>query len=110
MKEFVALSRMAVDDRILCFCPTVSGYAIVKADERLKAMSHQLAIELPVEIPVEEARLLLIARLFELGRLSLGQASELAGYSKPTFMELLGKMGIAVFGYPTDELEKELSL
>lgn len=73
-------------------------------------MSHQLTIELPVEIPAEEARLLLMARLFELGRLSLGQASELAGYSKPTFMELLGKMGIAVFDYPADDLENELNL
>ncbi len=66
-------------------------------------------MELPPEISVEEARLLLMAKLFETGRLSLGQAAKLAGYSKPAFMELLGKLGIAVFDYPADDLQKEIS-
>lgn len=71
---------------------------------------NQLIIQLPPEVPVEEARLLLSAKLFETGRLSLGQAAELAGYSKATFMELLGKMGIPVFDYPPEDLERELKL
>ncbi len=40
----------------------------------------ELRIQLPQEIPVEEARLLLMAKLFETGKLSLGQASKLAGW------------------------------
>lgn len=70
---------------------------------------NELNVELPPEIPVEEARLVLAARLFELGRLSLAQAARLAGYSRPTFMELLGKMNIPVFSYPAADLEQEIS-
>ena len=73
-------------------------------------MSNQLTIELPVEISLQEAKFLLAAKLFEVGRLSLGQAAELAEYSKPTFMELLGKASIPVFDYPPEDLDKELSL
>ena len=61
---------------------------------------NKLNVELPPEIPVEEARLVLAAKLFELGRLSLGQAARMAGYSRPTFMELLGKIeysGVQLF-------------
>jgi predicted HTH domain antitoxin len=50
-----------------------------------------LVVELPTEIDAEEARLLLAIKLYEMGRLSLGQAAQRAGYSKPAFMELLGK-------------------
>ena len=51
-----------------------------------------------------QARLLLALKLYEEGRLSCGKAAEVAGYSKRTFMELLGKHGIAVFDYPPEEL------
>ena len=73
-------------------------------------MSNQLTIDLPVDITLQEARFLLAAKLFEIGRLSLGQAAELADYSKSTFMELLGKVGIPVFDYPAEDLEKEMNL
>jgi predicted HTH domain antitoxin len=67
----------------------------------------ELKVELPPEVPVEEARLLLTIKLFETGRLSLGQAARMAGYSKKAFMELLGKAGVPVFDYPSGELQKE---
>ncbi len=70
----------------------------------------ELKVDLPPEVPVEEARLLLTVKLFETGRLSLGQASRLAGYSKRAFMELLGKLGVAVFDYPAEELHDEAGL
>ena len=69
----------------------------------------QLRVDLPPEIEVEEARLLLSVKLFETGRLTLGQAAELAGYSKRTFMELLGKRSVEVFNYPPEDLEAEFS-
>lgn len=34
----------------------------------------------------------------------------MAGYSRPTFMKLLGRMGIPVFNYPAEDLEREMSL
>ena len=67
----------------------------------------ELKVELPPEVPVEEARLLLTIKLFETGRLSLGQAARLAGHSKRAFVELLGKLGVPVFDYPAQELEEE---
>ena len=48
--------------------------------------------------------MLLAARLYEQGKLSLGQAAELAGYSKRTFMELLGDYGVALFDLTEEEL------
>lgn len=47
-------------------------------------------------------------KLFEVGRLSCGQAAELAGYSKRTYVEILGKHGMATIDYPADELHDEL--
>jgi predicted HTH domain antitoxin len=70
---------------------------------------NQLIVELPPNISLEDARLLLTVKLFETGKLSLGQAAKLAGYSKRTFIELLGKMEIPVVDYPAEELELEIS-
>jgi len=58
----------------------------------------------------DEAQLLLAVKLFETGKLSIGQAAKLAGYSKRTFIELLSKMGIPVINYPDEDLEQEISL
>lgn len=71
---------------------------------------NNLNIELPSTISSEEARLLLAAKLYEVGKLSLGKAAQLSGYSKSTFIELISKMGIAVVNYPAEDLERELSL
>jgi predicted HTH domain antitoxin len=68
-----------------------------------------LEVQLPPDISIEEAKLLLMFKLFETGKLSLGQAASLAGYSKSTFIELLGKQGIPVIDYPPEELEQELN-
>jgi len=72
-------------------------------------MSSELLLQLPPEIGVEEAKFLLAIKLYETGRLSLGQSAKLSGYTKPTFMELLGKNGIAVFDYPAEDLEREMN-
>lgn len=73
-------------------------------------MSNQLTLQLPLDISAQEARFLLAAKLYEVGRLSLGQAAKLSDYSKPTFIELLGKAGVPVFDYPPEDLEQELAL
>ena len=71
---------------------------------------NSLSIELPPNISNDEARLFLAAKLYEVGKLSLGKAAELSGYSKRTFIELISKMNIAVINYPADDLERELDL
>ncbi len=69
-----------------------------------------LILELPdtVNINEQEAKSLLAARLYENGTLSLGQASDLAGYSKRAFMELLSKYEVSIFNYPASDLEKDV--
>ena len=73
-------------------------------------MSNTLTVELPFDLDPEEALLLLTIKLFEEGKVSLGYAAKMAGYSKRTFMELLGKKGIPVFNYDPEDLERELEL
>ncbi len=69
-----------------------------------------LILEFPdtVNINEQEAKSLLAAKLFENGTLSLGQAADLAGYSKRTFMELLSKYEVSIFNYPASDLEKDV--
>lgn len=70
----------------------------------------KLTLEIPenLDLKDKEAAMLLAGKLYEQGRLSLGQAAALAGYSKRTFMELLGDHGISVFNYPAEELPKDV--
>ena len=53
---------------------------------------------------------MLAMKLWETGRLSLGQAAQRAGFSKRAFVELLGKHNIPLFDYPCDELDYEANL
>lgn len=68
----------------------------------------QTTIAVPASISEDEAKMYLAMKLFEVGRLSCGQAAAFAGYTKRTFVELLGKHGIAVMDYPPEELRDDL--
>lgn len=61
-----------------------------------------------VELDDREAAMLVASRLYEQGKLSLGQAAELAGYTKQTFMELLGDYHVSVFNYDAQELANDI--
>jgi predicted HTH domain antitoxin len=67
-----------------------------------------LTLQIPDNLYEREAKTMLAAKLYEKGSLSLGQAAELAGYSKRTFMELLGSYEVSVFSYSETELEKDI--
>lgn len=64
-------------------------------------------MEIPEEIDKEDARLYLAMKLFEEGKMSIGQASRYAGFSKKSFIEILGKHKIPVIGYPAEEIEED---
>lgn len=70
----------------------------------------KLTLEIPdnLDLDDKEAAMLIAGKLYEQGRLSLGQAASLAGYSKRTFMELLGNYDISIFNYPVEELDNDL--
>jgi predicted HTH domain antitoxin len=69
-----------------------------------------LSFNLPegVDLDEKEAKTFLAAKLYERGTLSLGQAAELAGYSKRTFMELLGNYAVSLFNTTAADLEKDI--
>ena len=68
-----------------------------------------ISIQVPdlVDMDVKEVKFIIASRLYEQGRLSLGEASEVAGVSKRTFVELLGEYGVSVFNYDPEELKSE---
>lgn len=69
-----------------------------------------LTINLPntVDLDDKEAKMLLASKLYEMGKLTLGQAADFAGYSKETFMELLADYGVSFFNYPPEELGEDI--
>jgi len=69
-----------------------------------------LMINLPdtVDFDDKDALMTIAARLYEKGKLSLGQAAELVGLSKRAFMELLGTYGVSVFNYPSSDLDRDV--
>lgn len=62
-----------------------------------------------VDANPQDLSLILAAHLYEQGKLSIGQAAELAGLSKRTFMELLRRQGVSAFNYDASELEQDLN-
>ncbi|OJJ27154.1 hypothetical protein BI308_03350 [Roseofilum reptotaenium AO1-A] len=70
----------------------------------------ELKVSLPPGLSEDEAKVLLAIKLYEVGKVSLGKAANLAGYSKRSFIEILGKDRIPVFAYSPEELREEVGL
>ena len=72
---------------------------------------RKLLITLPktVDFDDNEVKMALATKLYELGKLSLGQAAEMVGCSKEAFMELLGDYGVSYFSQSPDELNEDAS-
>ena len=70
-----------------------------------------LTVNIPdsVDIDSNDLALLLATKLYEQGKLSLGLAAELAGLTKSTFAELLGKYNVSVFNYPATDLSTDVA-
>jgi len=47
------------------------------------------------------------AKLYESGKLSLGQAADVAGLSKVAFSEILGDYDVALLNYPISEIIRD---
>jgi len=57
---------------------------------------------------LKDIRIFAAIKFFEIGKLSLGKAAELAEMSKLDFIELLSQQNISVYNYPPEELEEDL--
>jgi predicted HTH domain antitoxin len=56
-----------------------------------------------------EVAMLVATKLYEQGKLSLGQAAEVVGLTKRTFAELLGKYNVSIFNYPASDLKRDIA-
>jgi predicted HTH domain antitoxin len=72
-------------------------------------MRH-LTLNIPdnLDLNDDEVVMMLAAKLYEEGKLSLGQAADLVGLSKPTFTEVLGKYHVSLFNYPPSDLTRDV--
>ncbi|GHV47177.1 hypothetical protein FACS1894181_00090 [Bacteroidia bacterium] len=70
-----------------------------------------LTVNIPDTLDVDNRQLamLVASKLYEQGKLSLGQASEVAGLSKRTFAELLGSYDVSLFNYPASDLSHDVA-
>jgi len=69
-----------------------------------------LSLELPDFVDVDnlEAKTILASQLYKQGKLSLGQAAEVASLSKRAFAEILGRYEVSLFGSDPSELKEDL--
>lgn len=68
-----------------------------------------LTVPESLDIYNRELAMLVSTKLYEQGKLSLGQAGEVAGLSKRTFAELLGKFGVSIFNFPPQDLSTDVA-
>ena len=61
-----------------------------------------------LDIDDQEVTILVAIRLYEQGKLSLGQAAQLVGITKRAFIELLGSYNISIFNFPVSDLQKDV--
>lgn len=66
------------------------------------------AVQFTREEMEAHVRLMAALKMFELGKLSAGRAAELAGCSRPEFLEACGRYRVSVYNYSADEAADEL--
>ena len=73
-------------------------------------MTATVELTLPdsVHLSDSDLKMILAAKLFEMGELSSGQASKMVGITRREFLESVGKYGVSIFQYDADELEEDL--
>lgn len=72
-------------------------------------MGKKITLEFPESFDMDEKELLLMlaAHLYGDGKMSMGRAAAIAGVTKRTLMENLGKFGVPVFNYGDEGLKHE---
>ena len=62
-----------------------------------------------LDITNKDLSMLIATRLYEQGKLSLGQAADLAGLTKRSFAELLAKYEISIFNFPASDIANDVA-
>jgi len=60
-----------------------------------------------IELDQKDTIKFLSAKLYESGKLTLGQAAELSGLSKIAFAEIIGDYNVALINYPVSDILKD---
>ena len=70
-----------------------------------------IKLQIPDEVDLKEYDFLMIiaSKLYEDRKLSSGQAAKIAGLSKRTFIELLGRYGVSVFSTSLTDLKSDIA-
>jgi len=70
-----------------------------------------ISINLPEmsDLDSKELTMIVASQLYESGKLSLGQAADVAGYTKRTFAEFLATYKVSIFNYPPNDLSKDVA-
>ena len=66
-----------------------------------------LALKLSADAAEREVVLVAAVKLYEMGRLSAGAASQLAGLPKPVFMTKLADYGVPIFKLSDEEIARD---
>jgi predicted HTH domain antitoxin len=90
----------------------VEEYEYLQSNKKLTNQKNMsvLTVQIPDSLKTNdfELKMMIASKLFEDGKLSSGQAAEIVGISKRSFVELLGKYNVSLFGYDYEELEEDL--
>lgn len=68
----------------------------------------QILSETPEDF-AEKGRLLIAVKLFEIGRLSSGQAARFSGMERVLFLDALQSYQVSAINLPSEEMAKEFS-
>ena len=69
-----------------------------------------LTVDLPdsLDLTEHDLKMLLAGNLYEQGKLTLGEAAQLAGLTKRAFIEVAGKYGFSVVSNSLDDLHSDI--
>lgn len=70
---------------------------------------YQITIPAKAGITDFELKMMVASKLFNDGKLSSGEAAEIVGLSKRSFIELLGKYDVSLFSSELNELEEDIA-
>lgn len=70
-----------------------------------------IEIHIPDDVDLKDYdfSMIIASKLYEDGKLSAGQAAKVAGLSKRSFIELLGRYGVSVFSTSLSDLESDIA-
>ena len=72
---------------------------------------RSINLEIPDTVDLDDTAIAMIvaSSLYNKGKLSLGQAAQLAGLTKRAFAELLAKYDVSIFNFPPSDLSSDVN-